>query len=437
MAEGNSELNASIDNDIESDGLDEAQYLYTPVNSTRSKKVARKRKKKNSPSAFDNSGSPDMSTMFIKEMFMKETVECEKENPPSTMDNSESTDMTSRFMNETRAQLATLIATVSTKVDVNSLKKELLTTMTNKITPINKRLTKVETDNGKLKNEVDSLKEKCENLEVQLKKSHEVLLEQINANKVKNNDVSQYIRRENLRFYGVPCHGPQHLENTKMVITGIINRVLNANLTPYDIHIAHRLPIPPGVNRTTPAIIVRFYDRTMRNHILKNSKLFKRINVYVQEDMTPENSTLMRDARSTELFQDISFRNEKVLAVAKEGGFKVNLNICSNIKKTFDEAKANYRPPVEAMDTSRKTGRPIPGSDRSTKTLANKQTNQQKQTEINRTANKTSLASTNSANAAPGTKTPYLAPSTSTNRTPTNYANATSGLKFPANGPDD
>ena len=117
-------------------------------------------------------------------------------------------------------------------VDVESLKgnyKELKETL---------QITKGQVDT--LVKENNGLKSRVKSLEEQLlesKKEVDKLDERLNDIEAKHDDLEQYTRKFNLVIHGIPEHEEE--DNVANVVT--LGKLLQVNLTPGDIDIAHRM----------------------------------------------------------------------------------------------------------------------------------------------------------------------------------------------------
>ena len=162
-----------------------------------------------------------------------------------------------------------------------------------------------------------------------LEKKNESLNDQVvtlnyrtKKNDSKMNEVEQYSRRNNLRIRGIKVH-------PKETITDAVIRVVNSklklekdshgntvSLSHSDIEVAHHIQPrkPPGAsenkstqNNQAQSIIVRFFDRNMRDRIIRARKQLKRkpeeqgsVPITICEDLTASNQKLLETLSSIE-----------------------------------------------------------------------------------------------------------------------------------------
>lgn len=177
---------------------------------------------------------------------------------------------------------------------------------------------RVENDN--LRKEVESEKKKRERIEEQLtevRHSASVALQ-------KTNEVDQYVRRNNLRIYGVPepdvkgGGGDGKEEDVEQTILDLFNRRMEMKVGPEDLEAAHRVgrrqqkgdndkEAPPRV------VIVRFVNRKTRDSVIHSRKKLKASPFVIVEDLTDHNYKLLCKVRDDELCDRAWTTNGKVL----------------------------------------------------------------------------------------------------------------------------
>lgn len=111
---------------------------------------------------------------------------------------------------------------------------------------------------------------------------------QIVALTQQNDDLEQYGRRRNLRFFGID-EIPH--ENTGDVVKQILMDKLGIKVPDYSIDIAHRLP---GRNNTARPILVRFNQMSIRNAVYNNKKKMKNTRIVIKEDLTKHRVALLK-----------------------------------------------------------------------------------------------------------------------------------------------
>lgn len=139
---------------------------------------------------------------------------------------------------------------------------------------LNKRLDKFEaTLDSKLKEVNDSIQN--------LTKSVSVNTNAIKSVENKCDLLEQHLKRNNLRFIGIPEKDDEVLV---VIITNIINDTLKIPCSPSDIDCIYRVgKSSPIISRT---IFVQFLSNIKRNQIYSARKLLKGTNVSLYEDLT-------------------------------------------------------------------------------------------------------------------------------------------------------
>ena len=161
---------------------------------------------------------------------------------------------------------------------------------------LRKKIAELETDIENRKSEIVEQKLEKENLVKQMEKNAEIADSKIN-------DLEQYGRRNNLKINGLPeSEGDETAEMTADILIEKLNGVIGGlNLKPDDIDIAHRLGKKkrPKPNETVypRRVIVKFHSRCKRDAILRNRKLFKGTDIYVNEDLTKINQLVLSCVR--------------------------------------------------------------------------------------------------------------------------------------------
>ena len=162
---------------------------------------------------------------------------------------------------------------------------------------LKKTISKLQTEIDNRKTEIEDQKAENSKLQAQIEKSAETANGKIN-------DLEQYGRRNNLKISGLPeSEGDETAEMTTGIVIDKLNNVIgNLNLRREDIDIAHRLG--PKRNRrwgqeTAPArrVIIKFNSRIKRDNILRNRKLFKGTDIFVNEDLTQINQNVLACVR--------------------------------------------------------------------------------------------------------------------------------------------
>ena len=136
----------------------------------------------------------------------------------------------------------------------------------------------------KVKNELQSARVENEVLREEVEAMRSV----IKNNEKKNNDLEQYIRRNNVRVFGVRDSVWEKEGDTETKIMELINKKLKVNIFSTNIEAVHRIGRHKnGYNRP---IIVRFISRKDATRCLSNRRLLKGSGVVLVEDLTATNA---------------------------------------------------------------------------------------------------------------------------------------------------
>ena len=156
---------------------------------------------------------------------------------------------------------------------------------------------KLETEIESRKTEIEEQKAENSKLQTQIEKNAEIASGKIN-------DLEQYGRRNNLKISGLPeSEGDETAEMTTGIVIDKLNSVIGSlNLRREDIDIAHRLGPKRkrrwGQETATPRrVIIKFNSRIKRDNIMRNRKLFKGTNMFVNEDLTQINQNVLACVR--------------------------------------------------------------------------------------------------------------------------------------------
>lgn len=177
------------------------------------------------------------------------------------------------------------------------MKDEFLQGVNHRIELLEGRLFEKDQENEKLKREITVLnkkiadeKEEKNKLVDQIQKVNEAAEERIN-------DQEQYGRRNNLRINGIEEEEADETADitTRKIVNKLNGRIQDLNLEISDIDIAHRL----GQKRrgSCRPIIVKFLSRLKRDRVIRNRKLFKGTNIYINEDLTRLNQLVLACVR--------------------------------------------------------------------------------------------------------------------------------------------
>ena len=139
---------------------------------------------------------------------------------------------------------------------------------------------------------------------------HESILAEIktiraNANKgvLIANDSEQYSRRNSLRIRGLSCEGT----STMSAVVNFLETKLDMKvISPEDIVAAHLLPVNQRSSTSgpqIPTILLKFWNRQLRDNVIRKRKLLRGSDYSVDEDLTALNIQLVNKLRlGTEKF---------------------------------------------------------------------------------------------------------------------------------------
>ena len=131
-----------------------------------------------------------------------------------------------------------------------------------------------------------------------------------------NDRLEQYTRKDNLRIFGIEEESDEDEDILQAKVIEVAADV-GVKLEADDISIAHRLG---KVGDRSRPVIVRFCHRKKRNAMMKNKKELKKKQkkIYINEDLTPLRSTLMKMVKEQEAVRNVTTRDGKILAWLKD-----------------------------------------------------------------------------------------------------------------------
>ena len=133
--------------------------------------------------------------------------------------------------------------------------------------------------------------------------------------KYDNDKQEQYSRRETIRISGISTDvGDDEGEIIKEVIK--IGERIDVHIKPQDISVAHRVGRPNDRSKARP-ILCKFISRQMKDRMMKSRKALKDMpetkgTVYINEDLTPLRSKLMRYAKDLHNVQRVNSSNGRI-----------------------------------------------------------------------------------------------------------------------------
>ena len=206
-------------------------------------------------------------------------------------------DLMVKMVDKFESCLARLVGTFEEKL------KDRFDYVSSEVVDTNIRIDRLEKELKEREKERDDVKSEF----VALKKQFTLLEDRLE-------EQEQYVRRENLIFYGIDETTD---ENTTQKVIDICHRHFpTVNLSLSDISTSHRLPTKNG--RTKP-IIVRFARREPRQQIYYNKKNLKGTRITVAEHLTNKRSKLMMTA------VDLTKARKLVASWSRDGRIMIKL----------------------------------------------------------------------------------------------------------------
>ena len=124
--------------------------------------------------------------------------------------------------------------------------------------------------------------------------------------------LEQYQRSDNLRIYGIEEGIDESEERLEEKVVESASNI-GVNLDPRGISVVHRLG---KQQESVRPVIVRFCCRKKRNEILKKKKVLKekKMKVFINEDLTPLRSTMLKMVKEQSGVKNATSRAGKILA---------------------------------------------------------------------------------------------------------------------------
>lgn len=129
-------------------------------------------------------------------------------------------------------------------------------------------------------------------------------------NRYENDKLEQYMRRDNLRIFGLEEEAD---ENEVVLQAKIIEAAdMEVKLEYGDISTVHRVG---KVEERRRAVIVRFCHRKNRNEIMRKKKELKKkkINIYFNEDLTYLRATIMKMIKKRDVVKNVLTRDGRLI----------------------------------------------------------------------------------------------------------------------------
>ena len=195
---------------------------------------------------------------------------------------------------------------------------------------------------------LETFKTKIHNLERdnrKLIKENEQLRERTSVLETTQDDLDQYIRRDNLELHGIPEYDDESTDDIAFKVLKCIDNATTLN----DIDITHRIGTKqqPGRKQRHRPIIVRFNTRSSRNNIYKKKKNLyttttknigfpEESTIYVNENLTPWRKSLFGQAnrrKKERIWKYVWTNNGKILARKDSTSQVINIECEEDIAK--------------------------------------------------------------------------------------------------------
>ena len=178
-----------------------------------------------------------------------------------------------------------------------------------------------------------------------LKKTIQVMDEQIKQLQKESNDMKQYSRRDCLEIQGIPYNREESSDDIIKKVGDLMDVYLGDN----DISISHRLPLPKSYKgkRSTPPLIVKFTRRTVKEKFYKARTKLKGCNTMEDLGYTENNRIFINEClteQNQQLFNEcLKFKKQKKLLSIWTSNGKVYLRKDINTRAILIGCKDDLR----------------------------------------------------------------------------------------------
>lgn len=208
---------------------------------------------------------------------------------------------------------------LATKEDVSIFKQQIIEQVKGLTDEVVKRIEVVEGQVLEIENKTNKVDKDVKVLQGKTSRHQTNITElekRIQTLEREQNDSQQYSRRWNLRVYRVPEARSESMDDCIKKVCGIFIDYVGVQVNPENIEAAHRSG-KPGT-RPRP-ILVRFFDRKIRDEVLRNRKKLKNKGYVIDEDLTFANYQLLKKASAHTATMSVWSSNGKILAKLKNG----------------------------------------------------------------------------------------------------------------------
>ena len=138
--------------------------------------------------------------------------------------------------------------------------------------------------------------------------------------------LEQYSRRENVRVFGLP-EGAGKIEDTSAEVVRLAAD-MGLHMTKENISVSHRLP---GRGKGPRPVIVKFVRRSTKVEMLRAKKKLKNVDgrsqVFVEEDLTPLRSRMMRAVRQDPATKSAWSIDGKIFCIFRKNGKEEKISV--------------------------------------------------------------------------------------------------------------
>ena len=194
---------------------------------------------------------------------------------------------------------------IPTEMEMEQVKQLLESILDDKLKTLIENTSVIRAEMENIKRENMKLKSQVFELETEVAYQRKELLH-VKQGLIRN---EQYSRRQNVRIFGIK---EEESENTKQTVIDCFSNKLKVNLNQDDIEIAHRLP-SRNADQERP-IIVKFKSRDTKIKVIKERKLLKGSNIYINDDLCREIYMTLNRLKNTKEVDSSWCQNETIFA---------------------------------------------------------------------------------------------------------------------------
>ena len=128
---------------------------------------------------------------------------------------------------------------------------------------------------------------------------------------IEANSIEQYVRRENVRIFGVQ---EEPGEDVYAKVVSVAEEA-GVQITTNDVSTCHRLP---GKGSGPKPLIAKFVRRDTKYQLMKNKRNLKNTNVFVNDDLAPIRAKVTRELRKRDDVARVHTVNEKIIVFMQD-----------------------------------------------------------------------------------------------------------------------